>query len=106
MKKTAVETLTAVLQRPSAFVDPLTIDSIESFLQGFKLGNISQRDDISFLDHTNAWVECVKRRGWRVNALGLENEFTEKGLTIPEIVNEYLKSKLKHGSPSKVQSQS
>lgn len=90
MAMKAAEYLEKVKIRPDMFVQPLNLQTLQSFLNGFSLGYLLAKRNLEFSDKIAAWKYVVKQRGWKVNALGVEREMREKGKSEKEILEETL----------------
>ena len=72
------------------FVFPFNLQNLESFLNSFTLGYLLAESDLEFSDKIAAWKYVVKKRGWKINSLGIEKEMREKGESEKEILEETL----------------
>jgi hypothetical protein len=67
----AAEYLEKVAVRPEMFVYPFNIQTLRSFLDGFTLGYLLANSHLEFSDKIAAWKYVVKKRGLKVNSLGI-----------------------------------
>jgi hypothetical protein len=86
----ASQYLEVVSKRLQQFINPLTLQTLKSFFDGFNLGYVLARENLQFHDIPDAWISVVEIRGWKVNAFGLEAEMKERGMTEREMIDEYV----------------
>lgn len=82
------EYIEGVGKRLNLCINPVTIENLKSFIDGFNLGYILAENRVQFHDKIYAWKQAVALRGWKVNALGPQKEMQEKGMSEKEIIDE------------------
>jgi len=80
----AIERLAAIKSRKGMYFHPITPESAETFLWGFRIA----LDLAGIPADRNSWLKAFEQRGWKMDSVGVIPGMRAKGLTDPQIVDE------------------
>jgi hypothetical protein len=81
-----LELLEYVRERKEMYFSPIDGKAVADTLYGFKLGCLACGVENPHLVRD----KVIEERGWALNALGLENQFREQGMSESQIADEIL----------------
>lgn len=83
--------------RKSMYINPVNVDTVLSFLFGFRLGTGATGATVC-----QGWWKAQERRGWKRSSVGPVPQMREKGMTDLEIMDELIEIELDFESASKL----
>lgn len=81
-----LQLLEGLAKRPSMYVNPVEVATVQSYLHGLEAGCSMAGLRVS----REAYAEAAKARGWKLRAMGIVWQMREQGLVEGEIIAELI----------------
>lgn len=85
-----LNSLKDIQKRTHCYIHPVTLENLNSFLDGFRVACLVLNDELDQADRSQATKQVLSARGWKAHSSELAEEMQRKDMSEESIIKELL----------------